>query len=136
MSNPRTELEADPMKYALLLYGDEGEWDGLDPEAQGEVMAQHGEATEAMQAAGAYVGGEALTLTNTAKTLRLRNGRPLVSDGPFIETKEALGGFYLVECGSIDEALEWAARLPEARSGGVEVRPLLDFEAMEAEAAG
>ncbi len=123
------------MKYALLLYGDEGEWDGLDPEAQEEVMALHGEATEAMQAAGAYVGGEALSLTNTARTLRLRDGKPLVTDGPFIETKEALGGFYLVECVSMDVALEWAARLPEARSGGVEVRPVLDVEAMEAESA-
>lgn len=123
------------MKYALLLYADEAEWDGLDPESQGEVMAQHGAATEAMQAAGAYVGGEALDLTNTARTLRLRDGKPLVTDGPFIEAKEALGGFYLVECASMDEALEWAARLPEARTGCVEVRPLLDFEAMEAESA-
>jgi hypothetical protein len=123
------------MKYALLLYADEAEWDGLDPEAQGEVMAQHGAATEAMQAAGAYVGGEALSLTDTARTVRLRDGKPLVTDGPFIEAKEALGGFYLVECASMDEALEWAARLPEARIGGVEVRPLLDIEAMEAEAA-
>jgi hypothetical protein len=123
------------MKYALLLYADEGAWDGLDPEAQGEVMAQHGAATEAMQTAGAYVGGEALDLTNTARTLRLREGKPLVTDGPFVESKEAIGGFYLVECASIDEALEWAARLPEARIGAVEVRPLLDFEAMEAEAA-
>jgi len=123
------------MKYALLLYADEASWDGLDPEAQGEVMAQHGAATGAMQAAGAYVGGEALDLTNTARTLRLRDGKPLVTDGPFIETKEALGGFYLVECPSIDEALEWAARLPEASIGCVEVRPLLDFEAMDEAAA-
>ena len=99
-------------------------------------MAQHGAATEAMQSAGAYVGGEALDLTNTARTLRLRDGKPLVTDGPFIEAKEALGGCYLVECASMDEALEWAARLPEARIGGVEVRPLLDFEALEAESAG
>lgn len=124
------------MKYALLLYADEAEWDGLDPDAQTEIMTQHGAATEAMQAAGAYVGGEALSLTNTARTLRLRDGKPLVTDGPFIEAKEALGGFYLVECASIDEALEFAARIPEARTGGIEVRPLIDFEAFEAEAAG
>ena len=123
------------MKYALLLYADEAEWDGLDAEAQGEVMAQHGAATEAMQSAGAYVSGEALSLTNTARTLRLRDGKPLVTDGPFIEAKEALGGFYLVECASMDEALDFAARIPEARTGGVEVRPALDFEALEAEAA-
>lgn len=123
------------MKYALLLYADEAEWDDLDPQAQGEVMAQHAAATEAMQAAAAYVGGEALSLTDTARTLRLRDGKPVVTDGPFIEAKEALGGFYLVECASMDEALEWAARIPEARIGGVEVRPLLDFEALEAKAA-
>ena len=121
------------MKYALLLYADEADWDGLDPEAQGEVMAQHGAATEAMQAAGAYVGGEALAPTNIARTLRLRDGKALVTDGPFIEAKKALGGFYLVECASINEALDFAARIPEARTGGVEVRPLLDFGA---EAAG
>ncbi|HYI65906.1 MAG TPA: YciI family protein [Candidatus Limnocylindrales bacterium] len=124
------------MKYALLLYADEADWEGLDPEAQGEVMAQHGAATEAMQSAGAYVGGEALDLTNTAKTLRLRDGKPVVTDGPFIEAKEALGGFYLVECASMDEALDFAARIPEARTGAVEVRPILDFDALEAEAAG
>ena len=124
------------MKYALLLYADEGTWEGLEPDAQGEVMAQHEAATEAMRAAGAYVGGEALSLTNTARTVRLRDGKTLVTDGPFIEAKEALGGFYLVECASMDEALEWAARLPESRIGGVEVRPLLDFEALEADAAG
>ncbi|MBA2634174.1 MAG: YciI family protein [Chloroflexi bacterium] len=123
------------MKYALLLYADEAAWDDLDPEAQGAVMAEHEAATEAMQAAGAYVGGEALSLTNTARTLRLRDGKPLVTDGPFVEAKEALGGFYLVECASIDEALEWAARIPEARIGGVEVRPLLDFGGLEDEAA-
>jgi hypothetical protein len=123
------------MKYALLLYADEGTWEGLEPEAQGEVMAQHEAATEAMRAVGAYVGGEALDLTNTARTVRLREGKSLVTDGPFIEAKEALGGFYLVDCASIEEALEWAARLPESRVGGVEVRPLLDFEALEADAA-
>jgi hypothetical protein len=135
MSNPRTELEADPMKYALLLYADEHEWEDLDPDAQGEIMAQHGEATEAMQAAGAYVGGEALELTNTARTVRVRDGKPLLTDGPFVEAKEALGGFYLVECASAEEAAEWAARLPEARTGGIEVRPLIDFGAMQAESA-
>ena len=123
------------MKYALLLYADEAEWDGLDPEGQGEVMAEHEAATEVMQSAGAYVGGEVLSTTSTARTLRLRDGKPLVTDGPFMEAKEAFGGFYLVDCASIDEALEFAARIPEARTGGVEVRPVIGFEALEAEAA-
>lgn len=119
------------MKYALLLYADEASWDRLDDDAQGEVMAQHGAATEAMQAAGAYVGGEALTPTSTARTLRVRNGKPLVTDGPYVEAKEVFGGFYIVDCASMDEALDFAARLPEAGTGGVEVRALIDFEAME-----
>lgn len=89
-----------------------------------------------MKRAGAYVGGEALSAMSTATTLRLRDGKPLVTDGPFVESKEVLGGFYLLECGSLDEALEWAARIPDARLGGVEVRSLLDIEAMRAETAG
>ena len=124
------------MKYALLLYADEAAWEGLDPEAQAEVIAQHEDATQAMQAGGAYVGGEALDLTNTARTVRVRGSGPLITDGPFIEAKEALGGFYIVDCASTEEALEWAARLPEARVGGVEVRPLLEFGALEAAEAG
>jgi hypothetical protein len=123
------------MKYALLLYADEGAWVGLDPEAQSQVMAEYNDVTEDMKRAGAYLGGEGLAPTSSATTLRLRDGKPMVTDGPFVESKEVLGGFYLVECDSLDQALEWAARIPDARLGGVEVRPLLDIEAMEAEAA-
>jgi hypothetical protein len=127
-------VEADPMKYALLLYSDEGAWDGLDPEAQGAVMGEYEAVTEAMKRAGAYLGGEGLQGTITATTVRLRDGKPVVTDGPFVESKEVLGGFYLVECASLDEALDWAARIPDARLGGVEVRPVLDVEALTAEA--
>ena len=123
------------MKYALLLYADEGAWDGLGPEAQGAAMAEYDAVTEDMKRAGAYIGGEALSATATATTLRQRDGKPVVTDGPFVESKEVLGGFYLLECASLDEALEWAARIPDARLGGVEVRPLLDIEAMQAEGA-
>jgi hypothetical protein len=128
-------LEVGSVKYALLLYADEGTWEGLEPEAQGAVMAEYEAATQAMKDAGAYLGGEGLSPTSTATTLRLRDGKPVVTDGPFIESKEVLGGFYLLECASLDEALEWAARIPDARLGGVEVRPVLDIEAMQAEAA-
>ena len=123
------------MKYALLLYADEAAWDGLDPEAQGAVMAQYDEVTEAMKSAGAHLGGEGLQTTSTATTVRVRDGKPIVTDGAFVESKEALGGFYIVECASLDEALDWAARLPDARIGGVEVRPVLDVEALQAEFA-
>jgi len=121
------------MQYVLLLYADEGAWSSLDEEAQGATMAEHEAATDAMKAQGAYVGGEALELSESAATIRIRDGEELITDGPFVEAKEMLGGFYLVECASREEALRWAARLPEARIGGVEVRPVLDFEALEAE---
>jgi len=123
------------MQYVFLLYADEGAWNSLDEEAQGATMAEHEAATEAMKAQGAYVGGEALEPSESAATLRIRDGEEVVTDGPFVEAKEMLGGFYLVECASREDALRWAARLPEARIGGVEVRPVLDFEALEAEAA-
>jgi hypothetical protein len=123
------------MKYALLLYADEGAWNGLDPEAQGAVMAEYEAVTEAMKQSGAYLGGEGLQPTTTATTLRQRDGKRVVTDGPFVESKEVLGGFYLVECASLDEALDWAARIPDARLGGVEVRPVLDVEALQAEVA-
>ena len=121
------------MKYALLLYADEGAWDGLDAEAQTAVMGEYDAVTEAMKRAGAHLGGEGLQTTSTATTLRVRDGKPIVTDGPFVESKEALGGFYIVECASLDEALDWAARLPDARHGAVEVRPVLDVEALQAE---
>jgi hypothetical protein len=134
ISKRRTK-EVGSMKYALLLYADEGAWEGLDPEAQGSVMGEYEAVTEAMKAAGAYLGGEGLAGTTTATTLRLRDGKPIVTDGPFTESKEVLGGFYLVEAASLDEALAWAARIPDARLGGVEVRPLLDVEALQADVA-
>lgn len=123
------------MQYMLMLYADEASWSSLDDEAQGAVMAEHGAATEAMKAQGAYVGGEALELSDTAATLRIRDGEEVITDGPFVEAKEMLGGFYIVECASREEALRWAAHLPEARIGGVEVRPILDVAALQAEAA-
>lgn len=118
------------MQYMLMLYADEGAWSSLDDAAQGAVMAEHGAATEAMREQGAYVGGEALELSDSAATLRIRDGKEVITDGPFVEAKEMLGGYYIVECASREEALRWAARLPEARIGGVEVRPILDLAAL------
>jgi hypothetical protein len=123
------------MQYMLMLYADEGAWGSLDEEAQGAVMAEHEAASQAMKAQRAYVGGEALELSDSAATLRIRDGGEVITDGPFVEAKEMLGGFYIVECASREEALRWAARLPEARIGGVEVRPILDIAALQAEGA-
>lgn len=119
------------MQFVFLLYADEAAWESMDPEAVGAVMAGHDAVTESMKAQGAYLGGEALELSKTASTVRVREGKALISDGPFIEAKEMLGGFYLAECESREEALAWAARIPEASSGAIEVRPIMDLAALE-----
>lgn len=123
------------MKFALLLNGAEGAWDALGEEAQAAAMGDYYTVTEEMKEAGVYLGGEALTPSATATTLRIRDGKRMVTDGPFIESKELLGGFYLIDCASIDEALDWAARLPDAKLGSIEVRPLLDVDELMAEGA-
>jgi hypothetical protein len=87
------------------------------------------EYTERLKASGALLGGEALQPTSTATTVRLSNGKMLTTDGPFAETKEQLGGFYMVNCKDLDEALKWASQIPSAHRGPVEVRPIMEFGA-------
>jgi hypothetical protein len=136
VSKDRTEHEEDSrVKFVLLLNGSETEWDALGEDAQQAAMGDYYSVTEAMKEAGQYLGGEALTPSATARTLRIRDGRRMVTDGPFIESKEILGGYYLVECDSIEQALDWAAQLPDAKIGSIEVRELLDVDALMAEGA-
>jgi hypothetical protein len=115
--------------YALLIYGDESV--PPSPETSAGYMAFG----EAAQSAGVMKGGEGLDPTSTATTVRVRDGERMLTDGPFAETREALGGFYLVEVEDLDAAIEWAAKIPGASTGCVEVRPLIDYEAFEARAA-
>jgi hypothetical protein len=115
------------MLYAVLIYSDETADATASKEEQEAWMGEYYAYTEAMRQAGAYKGGEALHPTSTATTVRLRDGKKLTTHGPFAETKEQLGGFYLVEAGNLDEAIEWAARCPGARVGSIEVRPVVDF---------
>ncbi|TCO21389.1 hypothetical protein EV652_111300 [Kribbella steppae] len=112
-------------QYVFLLYDSEEWFDNLTPEEWQQAMKLHGAFTEAVQKAGARVlGGEALERSTTASTVRQREGaEPLVTDGPFIETKEALGGYYVIEARDLDQALELAKVCP---SGNVEVRPIMD----------
>ena len=113
------------MKYALLIYSDEDRdsYDRLPAEEREAIM---GEYVAISQLPGAY-GGEQLQPTATATTVRVENGEMLTTDGPFTETKEVLGGFYVFEADDLDRALEVAARIPAARMGGsVEVRPLVE----------
>jgi hypothetical protein len=84
--------------------------------------------TDDMTEAGVLVGGEALEPISAATTVRVRGGERMITDGPFAETKEQLGGFYLVDCADLDEAIEWAARIPSGEFGSIEVRPIMSFE--------
>jgi hypothetical protein len=117
------------MKYLLLLYGDESQWADATPEDIQRDMESYGAFSEEVNQAGAFVAGEGLEATNAATTVRVRDGETVLTDGPFAETREQLGGFYLLECRDLDEAVRWASKIPSALNGSVEVRPVMDYEA-------
>ena len=114
------------MHYLLLLYHDPGEVEAreADPEIFAARKLEHADYIAQLRAAGAFVGGNALESVATATTVRCRDGRAAVTDGPFAETKEQLGGYYLIEAAHLDDALEWAQKNPESKYGAVEVRPI------------
>jgi len=122
------------VKFLLLLYGDETKWAEASPEEVQRIMDAYEVFSREVVDAGAFVAGEGLDLTSAAKTLRVRDGQELLTDGPFAETREQLGGFYVLDCKDIDEALGWAAKIPDVTEGCVEVRPVMDYEAAGAEA--
>ena len=122
------------MQFMLLIYDDEQTWRGMSEEDRNAVMGEYRAYTEALRKAGALVAGDALQPIDTATTVRVRDGEQLLTDGPFAETKEQLGGYYLVDVESVDEALEWAAKIPSARYGSIEVRPVVVFDREEVEA--
>jgi hypothetical protein len=114
-----------PMKYMALIYSDPAtEPAPGTPEFQ-SIMQGYGALTAALKASGAWVAGDALQGVETATSLRLRGGKTQTMDGPFAETKERLGGFYIMDCADLDEALRYAAMIPTATHGTVEVRPLV-----------
>ena len=117
------------MKYLLLMYDDESNWGEPTPEDMAAMMKAYGEFDQAVEQNGAFVAGEGLQGVETATTVRVRDGERLVTDGPFAETKEQLGGFYLLECKDLDEAIEWAAKIPGAQQGMIEVRPVMNYDA-------
>ncbi len=117
-------------RYALLIYTDNDLWEREVGEAgQQQQMVDYGAYTNHLVQSGAMKGGEPLQPTTTATTVRLREGQRLVSDGPFAETKEALGGFYVVEAKDLAEAIDLAARCPGAKTGAIEVRPIMELPA-------
>ena len=115
------------MQYLLLIYGDETAWDNASPEAVGQMMEEYTEFTEWLRDSGAMVAGEALEPTNQATTVRVRDGQTLTTDGPFAETKEQLGGYFVIEAANLDDAIAAAARIPGAKDGSIEIRPIVDF---------
>jgi hypothetical protein len=115
------------MRYMLLIYGDERRPATMTPKDMEANMREWFAYTDAMKQAGAYQAGDPLQPTRTASTVRVKDGKALTTDGPFAETKEQLGGYYLIDVPNLDEALKWAGRCPGARGGSIEVRPIMDI---------
>ena len=127
------------MKYLCLIYENEKNWETMPQSDAEAIMKEYFAFTEDIRKSGKYVAGEALQPTPTATTERVRNGKISTTDGPFVETKEQLGGFYLIDAKDLNDAIQVAARIPSARLGSIEVRPVVDFSAEAAqreEAAG
>ena len=115
------------MKYLCLIYENEGAWETIPKEEGDKIMGEYYAFTDDIRKNGQYLGGEALQPTSTATTVRLRKGKIGTTDGPFAETKEQLGGYYLIEAKDLNEAIQVAARIPAARNGSIEVRPIMSF---------
>jgi hypothetical protein len=120
------------MKFLAIIYNDESLYADATPADIGAIFAAHGKFGEDTRAAGVFAGGEGLQPVATATTVRVRDDERLLTDGPYAETKEQIGGYYLLECKDLDDALNWAAQIPEAKTGAIEVRPVMDYEAIEA----
>ena len=116
------------MRYALLIYASEQEWANQTEEQSQAAYQEYMAFTKDIIDRGLMKGGEALQPTSTATSVRVRNGDTLTTDGPFAETKDQLGGFYLVDCKDLDEAVEVAAGIPDARRGTIEVRPVMEVD--------
>ena len=115
------------MKYLCLIYDDESTWATMPKEQADAMMGEYFAFTEGIRQSGHYVAGDALQPTVTATTVRVRNGKISTTDGPFAETKEQLGGYYLIEARDLNDAIQVASRIPSARIGSVEVHPVVDF---------
>ena len=116
------------MQYLLLIYGNESRWDTVPKAEQDKIMKEFMDYSRSIAESGHMRGGNELNVTATAKTVRVRDGKELVTDGPFAETKEQLGGYYLVEAKDMNEAVKLGARIPSARWGSIEVRPIIPHD--------
>src|SRR5687767_13554447 len=120
------------MKYMLLIYQDEQAWEGFtEPERQ-DIYREYRELVQDLQSRGQFLAGDELQPASTARNVRVREGKAMVTDGPFAETREQIGGFFLVEVDNLEQATSIAGRIPSARMGAIEVRPVAQTEAAAA----
>ena len=115
------------MKYLCLIYDEEKKLEKMSKEEGDQFMGEYFAFTDGIKKNGQHVASEALQPVNTATTIRMRNGKLSTTDGPFAETKEQLGGFYILKCKDLDEAIEWASKIPASEYGSIEVRPIMEF---------
>lgn len=115
------------MRYILLIYGNDNPNPPLSEEQMNAEMNAYNTFTQEISERGVLLGGEALHPITSATTVRVRDSKVLTTDGPFAETKEQLGGFYLIQCNNLDEAIEWATKIPGAQHGSIEIRPVMEF---------
>ena len=116
------------MKYMLLIYDEEQMWAKLSEAERKQIYAEYGQFSQQVKSDGQYVTGAQLQPISAATSVRVRNGKRLLTDGPFAETREQLGGYYLVEAKDLNDAIQVASRIPGARVGSIEVRPIMDME--------
>ena len=117
------------MRYMMLIYSDEGAEANRSEEEQNTVMERYFAFTGEIRQRGVFLSGDPLQPTDAATTVRVRQGRVMPQDGPYAETKEQLGGYYILDCANLDEAIELAAKIPAAEYGAVEVRPIMELGA-------
>jgi hypothetical protein len=115
------------MKYMLLIHHDEKGWGSLSEIERQQIYGEYRELRQQITSSGHYLGGDQLHPTTAATSVRVRNGKRLVTDGPFAETREQLGGYFLIDAEDVDEAIAIAARIPGARIGTVEIRPVMEI---------
>jgi hypothetical protein len=116
------------MKYLCLIYDDEQKMAKMSKEEGDKFMGEYFAFTESSKKSGHYLGGDALHPVHTATTVRIRNGKLSTTDGPFAETKEQLGGFYMIEAKDLNDAIQVASKIPSAKTGSIEVRPVMVFD--------
>lgn len=113
------------MHYVMLIYGSEAEYNDMTEAERAEILQGHYAFNDEVQKRGVVVGGQPLQPPSMATTVRVRDGKTVTTDGPFAETIEQLGGTYVLDCKDLDEAIEWAAKIPEAKFGSIEIRPVM-----------